>query len=598
MNWRERNQRTITNLSSAILRFWFSTAAFLFSTFFAMQAIETGDDHGRLILSCVLAGVAGLFSQVLYERFYNGRQPIRVILYIGAFFFSSGYYRYLVLTNDLRTTVQVRTWVILFIFYIASIWMPTLKKTKVTFSKSFLAFLKAHFTSFLLSLVMGIGACLVLGAFHFLIMDIEYTWYFHILAFSWFTFFPLYVLSLLPVFPIEEEEGNEKYNRSTRVPKFLEVLLSYIVVPLIVAYTLILLLYILTNITGEFWNDNLLEPLLVSYAIAGWITLFLIESVHTDSARLFKLHFPKLLLVVVFFQTVSSFARVWTYGLTHGRYFVLMFGVFSILSSVYYSFIYEKRNVIPGLLIALSIVSISPYIDAVSVGIRSQSRRLENTLIENEMLINGEIQPDGNISEREKEIIIESVDYLRWHGHAQELDYLESIPRNSRDFEQTFGFNQFTLQPVLPDELEETELESFEIRMDEEENYSIEVTDSDLFIPLSVSQGEMSPLYGENWSGPYLSFDYEEVTYQVEWLETEENIWLVFVEEGQEVIEMNLNELRELSEPNEELQVWGRERLTFIEESEDIRLTLLVMELSVEEDSPINGEMYLLVEIN
>lgn len=301
MKWKERNQRTIENLATAIARFWFSAASFLLTALFAMYSIETGADQLYRLVACLVAGVVGMFTQLLYERFYREKKAFRLIFYLVSFIFSIGYYFYLEYTLEMQTVVFIRTWVLVFILYIGSMWVPSLKQMNVTFSKSFVAFFKAHFTSLLLSFVLAVGTCMVLGTFHFLIMEIEYTLYFHILAFIWFAFFPVYTLSLLPVFPSREAEESEKYIRAISVPKFLEVLLSYIVVPLIVAYTLILLLYILTNITGEFWNDNLLEPLLVSYAVTGWVTLFLIESVETDSARLFKLHFPKLLVVVVFF---------------------------------------------------------------------------------------------------------------------------------------------------------------------------------------------------------------------------------------------------------------------------------------------------------
>lgn len=214
------------------------------------------------------------------------------------------------------------------------------------------------------------------------------------------------------------------------------------------------------------------------------------------------------------------------------------------------------------------------------------------------MIVDGQVRPDGQIPDREKEVIVESVEYLRRHDGANEVRYLEGIPYNHSDFEQTFGFNQFNLQAVNLEEIEEVELESFEIQMNPAERATFEVSGMDFLIPLSVSQEEISSLYVNDGVVDNLSFEYDYTPYFLEWVETEENIWLILVGEDQELVEMNLNELRELSEPNEEVENWEREDLTFVEEGEGIRLSLLILELAVEEDSPIDAEMVLLIDFN
>ena len=101
----------------------------------------------------------------------------------------------------------------------------------------------------------------------------------------------MYFLSLIPIYPGESNKGSEETKRQTDVvfraakcPKFFEILISYIIIPLITVFTIILLVYIIKNIGGEFWSDNLLEPMIVSYSIFV-IVVYLLASHSRISLR-------------------------------------------------------------------------------------------------------------------------------------------------------------------------------------------------------------------------------------------------------------------------------------------------------------------------
>ncbi len=72
-----------------------------------------------------------------------------------------------------------------------------------------------------------------------------------------------------------------------KAPVFLETLLSYIIIPLTVIFTFILFIYIGLNIRGDFWTENLFEPMLVSYSIIGISVLLLSVSFENGFARQF-----------------------------------------------------------------------------------------------------------------------------------------------------------------------------------------------------------------------------------------------------------------------------------------------------------------------
>src|SRR5690606_11145090 len=114
--------------------------------------------------------------------------------------------------------------------------------------------------------------------------------------------------------------------------------------PLTAIFTIILLVYLLQNITGEFWTNNLLEPMLVSYAITVIIVYFLVSTINTKSAIFFRKIFPKVLVPIVLFQTVSSVLRIQETGLTLGRYYVILFGIFALIAGIIFSVLPVRKN--------------------------------------------------------------------------------------------------------------------------------------------------------------------------------------------------------------------------------------------------------------
>src|SRR5699024_12270878 len=124
----------------------------------------------------------------------------------------------------------------------------------------------------------------------------------------------------------------------------LPILISYVIIPLSMVYTVILLIYVLLNITGDFWKDNLLDPMLISYAVIVILVFFLASSLDNALVTFFKNIFPKILIPIVLFQTIASFLKIEDTGVTYGRYYVIMFGLFALISGVVFSFFSMKKH--------------------------------------------------------------------------------------------------------------------------------------------------------------------------------------------------------------------------------------------------------------
>src|SRR5690606_20333630 len=235
-----------------------------------------------------------------------------------------------------------KTGVAIFALVMAFIWVPSIK-SKITFNESFMSVFKAFFITVLFSAVISIGLDAILLAVDQLLFSLNYKAYGHVLNIVFSLFAPTFFLSFTPPYPGKKDAGRlggdkalqeGKVAKAVDTPKLLGILISYIIIPLTAVYTVILLAYVLLNIRGDFWTNNLLEPMLVSYAITVILVYILASSIENQFAVLFRKVFPKVLIPIVLLQTVASILRIGEMGITHGRYYVILFGIFAIIAGV------------------------------------------------------------------------------------------------------------------------------------------------------------------------------------------------------------------------------------------------------------------------
>ena len=227
----------------------------------------------------------------------------------------------------------------------------------------------------------------------------------------------------------------ETIDEAAHCPKFLEILISYILIPLIAVFTLILVVYIIKNIGGEFWTDNLLEPMLVAYAITVILVYILASEIENKFTAFFRKIFPKVLVPIVLFQITSSILSLADTGVTHTRYYVILFGLFAAVSGILLSFLPVRKNgVIAALLIVFATISIVPPVDAFTVSRTSQTNTLENVLRKIICLINNKILPNESISNKDKQTITNAINYLSMMEYTKKIAWLPDDFNAYEDF--------------------------------------------------------------------------------------------------------------------------------------------------------------------
>ena len=444
-------QDRLRGLNDAIARYPLTAAFLLAAAVINALDISTEEDYSKFLITFVVGAFLGAVLQVAYERFSN-KPSNRVILMGAAVLLTAGYYLIIMQAPKLGMEIGIRTAVALFALLIAFIWVPVIK-SEISFNESFMAAFKSFFNSLFFSGVIYGGISIIIAAINQLLFSVDSNAYSHTANIVFILFAPMYFLSLIPIYPGATDKNKsqeiidiqkENINKSAYCPKFLEILISYIIIPLIAVFTIILLIYIIRNIGGKFWTDNLLEPMLVSYSITVILLYILASRLENKFAIFFRRVFPKVLVPIVLFQIVSSVISLADTGVTHTRYYVILFGIFAAASGVILSIVPIRKNgIIAAMLIVFALISIVPPVDAFTISRTSQTDMLRNVLLKNNMLDNNIIKPNASIPDEDKKAIAKAINYLSMMDYTGKVEWLQDDFKVYEDFYKTFGFNEY-----------------------------------------------------------------------------------------------------------------------------------------------------------
>ena len=398
----------------------------------------------KLIFTFVVGAVLGMASQFAIERFQklSGK---RILVYGAALLLIVGYFLILLPAPEISAEITVRSLVAVFALVCMVLWIPSYK-AEVDFNLVALIHFKSFFTSLLYSGVLSAGIAAIIGTVDALLFEVNSDTYAYTMTVIWVIFAPVYYLSLLPKFNSESEADQSMTERASSYPKFLDILISNIAIPLISAYTLVLIAYFLKILFTFTWPSGQVGPMVLVYSIAGLLIFILSSLLENRFALLYRRIFPKILIPIVIMQLISVGIRLNTYGVTESRYYVAIFGVFSIIVAVLLSFNPVSKNGRIALLAAVfAIVSIIPPVDAFTVSRLSQINRIESILENEGMLSDSKIIKKEDASEYTR---VETTNILYYLERSSSLEYIDWLPEDFtiyRDFKPTFGF-----EPTYP----------------------------------------------------------------------------------------------------------------------------------------------------
>ncbi|MDD3174747.1 MAG: DUF4153 domain-containing protein [Herbinix sp.] len=530
-------------------------------------AINTQEDeiYIRLFITFVLGASIYTVCQLLYERYFDNL--LVRFAFAGVTIIISIVYYLLINNTHWGAVVTTRTIVIFFILLIGFLWVPVIK-SKINFNQSFTAAFKAFFITVFFTGILFLGTVLIVRAIDTLIVRVNERAYGHAANIIFVLLAPIYFLTLIPLYPkkVEEQASSEKIdNRLISPTKLLETLVSFIIIPITAVFTIILLLYIVMNITGAFWTDNLMEPLLLSYSITVIIVYLLANNMKSAFSKYFRMIFPKVLVPVVLFQTLSSILRIGNIGVTYGRYYVILFGVFATVAGFLFCILPVRKNgIIAPILIALSVISIVPPIDAFTVSKVNQIGRLENALKRNNMLEGKTIIPKTNVSIEDQEIILSSVRYLDSMEYSKDIIWLTAYTE-AYNFNNTFGFSQ--------SEIDKNNY--LNVYITRNESTPIPITGYDYLIFKNISD--------QSGNIKISDFIYKDKSYTLRTDASLNNQVILLEEDNQELIRLDMNEIYNKFSNTVDTKSVGTEEVTFTKENSSAILTVIAQTININE---------------
>lgn len=541
--------------------------------------------YANLFWTFIIGAFLSVVFQQVYERFFFTMKQ-RLSLQVVAVLLTVGYYFAIRSAATFNMEAEIKTTVIIFALSMVLIWIPSIKN-KILFNETFMATFKAFFITFLFTAVIAIGLNLSIFAVDQLLVPVDGKVYAHVFNLIFTLFAPIFFLSLIPLYPGRggrmTDEQKTQLAHAITCPKTLASLLSYVLIPLTGLYTLILLVYILLNIGGKFWTNNLLEPLLVSYAITVILVTVLAGSLTDSFASFSKKVFPKVLLPIVLFQLVASALKIGEIGITHGRYYVLLFGLFALVSSIIFSFFpVQKSGRIAMFLIGFAAVSIIPPVDAFTISRVNQTNMLQKTLSVNDMFVEGKILPNSDISTADKKKITETVQYLSSMQYAKEINWLPDKLEHGNVFRETFGFDQ------VYDE-GNTVNNGKSVYVDWEQHPVIDINNYDRLVRFYLYQ----PTTNKQERNVF-PMHIDDVKYDLVQEFEDGKMHLIFKDDEKEFMRFDLKAaLDEILMNQGELSI---EEATITKDNEEVRMTVIANTIDVY-DGSYSGEINVLIEV-
>jgi hypothetical protein len=573
----------MTVLSTGLKRF---PLTILFSTAVAVMLIIINESQlltdtetlSRLTMIFALGIPLSLCLKLFWERKENGKLSTPIGLYSAGCLVLFLYYFFLLNTLDM---VSITRYIAVSLaLYLSFFFIPYLPRRE-----QFEMYVIKLGTGFCITVIYSAVLYLGLAAILFTIdqllgIQIAGKVYFYVGLFVALLFAPSYFLADIP----QKDEQLEQKDYL----KLLRVLLLYIVMPLLTAYTAILYIYFVKIIVVSEWPVGLVSHLVLWYAVIVTLVLFLITPIKDENkwANRFSVWMPRIILPVLVMMFISMGIRINAYGVTENRYYVVVLALWVSAMMLYFSFIKKRINiVIPVTLALIALISVFGPLSSYSVSIRSQNNRLQAILIKNDMLQEGKIKTaPADISRDDKYEISRKLDYFSQNHSLQEI---KCLPQNFKmvDMEKVFGF------PYTPYEPPFTDSHGFFYLKNSQYEGAVEIQGYDYLFGSMLLHERSAESTGSTIEADY---DYQSSVVRV-------------YRQSTLLYEKNLNpfvrELYNKHQPTAEEKSIPSEEMTLVEENEQVKVKFIFLHIMGDEDMTTGdvklerAEFYLLVKI-
>lgn len=440
------------SIKNTFKRFPFTIISAILATIFLILSTfdEYAEAYNNKMLSFGLVFVFGIFLYAFIKLFNEGLRNyydlknlknnnlFKILSYVITLPILYGVYELVYHENKVLEFYDNN-----FIYFtlIATLVVGTSFVGKFNYHKDFVVYvakiLRAFIISNIYSFIVFVGISGIIFALNSLFkFNFGSSVYLRVAIFSFILF---NVVTFFSDFPkVRDSFTDYKY------PKAFRILLVYIITPIVIIYTAILLAYFVKILVLWQIPNNLIVNLVIWFASFSIVYLFFLSRVDSITfINKFKIVFPFTLFPLLGMMFFAIYLRIKEYGMTENRYIVIAVGLWIFLSLIYYIFYRENSNIsIPIFLsVIILITGIGPA-SATSLSIRSQNARFEKLLRDNKMIAGEEIKPNINIESDAKSQIVDIVSYMVRTDRVDKLSYMPKDFKLSEDsFTKLFGFS-------------------------------------------------------------------------------------------------------------------------------------------------------------
>ena len=371
-----------------------------------------------------------------------------LIAFVFLYFFGGNLneqgFRYLTDISSARISVAIFISIVIFIYTISD------KEGINSFPNAFFITHKAFVISIIYGLVLMIGVSGVLGAFQTLVYrDMTYKVYQYVGVIVGFLTYSIF----LGYFPIFDTKIIERDINEDLQPRFIIVLFDYILIPIIIALTLVLFSWSArVLIEGIDVSFNQLSGIATSYVLVGIWLHIMVSDHEIGIAKFYKRAYPFSAILILLFQAWALISQLNKSGLQTTEYFFILLWIFAAISVILLvlniKMPYKKIALLASV---ISFIAVLPLIGYHKLPLKMQISRLEKILVQEEFLVDNKIiKSDKEIEKIQKINITDAVEFISYTREGEKPIWFKDDLNSDKIFEDTFGFKKLYIIEDYP----------------------------------------------------------------------------------------------------------------------------------------------------
>lgn len=584
MKFEEKFKNLFPDMKKGIGRFpvtvVFSLILFIVAIFTIESDFYILPEEDLWIKYLIIAIPLSASVELVREKYLENKRSnfFRIISFFGIFLFI--FLLKIFFKNHFATeTINITATIL--IFYILFYLIPIIYRNKDK-EKYLQSVVGNQMITIGFSIVLFLGLSAIVGTIDVLLINLPNTIYFDNFVFSASVFGVAFFVSRLK----EKDESLKDYN----LPKIVEVLICYILIPLILIYTAILYLYFVKIIFTLKMPKGIVSHLVLWYTTFSLFIIIMATPITYKNkfAKFYKKYFPLISIPLILLALFSINERIFQYGVTENRYLVVIL-ILWLLFNMIFIIKADVKWVLISFIFAVLLAIFSPF-NLVNVSINSQNKRLERILKKNGIIQNKKfINKNNELSQRTKNEIMSIIDYF--YNNASEIKrkkikILGKTYEKPEDFMKVIGVND--------------SWKSYENVDIQEKNIVSDIalkTDDDI---------EITKIKGYD----YLIYDFS-VSYPLDTNETKEidnngykiilkneNLTIKNIQKNIEILNINLNKIaneiylkikEKAKRQNQSYVKLPENDLTYLSETKNSKYKIVFYEIHLSEDDKFNN---------